>query len=177
MNVVFLSSPTEKKEKYDFILDVLKKYKLKVFNGTYPFKADLKQLQRYEADVIKEIKKCDAMVVEGTNTTIDLGRFITLGLQQHKSVLLLQKEGQSTQPLLSNSRLVKMTVYNPAKTAKVKEIIDDFIDQMKKQRLVYRFNLMLSPDINEYVMDKAQKQGISKADYIRSLIADDMTEE
>lgn len=122
----------------------------------------------------QEIKKADALVVEATESNFELGRFITLALQQHKPVLMLQKETMSAPLLLGSSRLVSLETYNPKDKVKMSQILLSFFKTVAKQRLLYRFNFMMSREMNGFLMTRAQEHGMSKADYIRTLILQDM---
>ncbi len=171
MYILYLSS-NQSKEINDFITSTLKKLKHTVSNGT--FLPDAKDKSSKLAKITREIKKSDALVVEGSTTNFDLGRLMTLAIFQHKPLLILQEKGKEQDVELGANRLVNNKTYTLKKSADFEKKIEDFIKAVKKQRLTYRFNLMLSRDINSYLMDQATDKGISKADYIRSLIIQDM---
>ncbi len=173
MYILYLSS-ADSKEVNDFITSTLKKLKHTVSNGS--FLANDKDKTSKLAKITREIKKADALVVEATVTNFDLGRLMTLAIFQHKPLLLLQQKGQEQSIELGANRLVNSKSYLLNKVPDLEKKLEDFMKAVKKQRLTYRFNLMLSRDINAYLMDQAQDKGISKADYIRSLIIQDMNE-
>lgn len=176
MYIVFLAPETSKSDIKNLYTEICKKIedsKNNLYDGTFPH--DTGAHEDHASQLTKEIKKADAIVVEATQSNFNLGRLITLALQQHKPVLMLQKELNSTPIVIGSSRLVNVKTYKNTKED-LDEILKDFFKVAKKQRLTYRFNLMLSRDIDIYLNDKAHEFGISKADYIRELIAKDMGE-
>lgn len=173
MYIVFLAPETSKsadKTHFQDICDKIKASKNTVYDGAFPI--DSGKHEDHSSQLTKEIKKADAIIVEATQSNFNLGRLITLALQQHKPVLMLQKEDKSSPIVIGSSRLISVKPYSTI--ADVEEIMRDFFKIAKKQRLTYRFNLMLSRDIDVYLSEQARSQGLSKADYIRELIVKDM---
>ena len=155
------------------IAEIIKKNKHKTMEAIL---SKLTKNKSSEAKLTTEIKKADALVVEASESSFELGRFITLALQQHKPVLMLQKKNKSTPLLVGSSRLISMETYFPEKNQELKKIIESFFKTAKKQRLLYRFNFMMSSDMNDFLMTASQKSGVSKADYIRNLVIENMGE-
>lgn len=125
--------------------------------------------------IAAEIKKADAVIIEGTRSTLDIGRFIATSLQYHKPILVLYRDAipdildDDTHSLLTHRK------YTPTNQKELKEeILNDFFTKVNKKKLLYRFNLMLNKEMNSFLMEKAKNYGISKADYIRQLINEDM---
>lgn len=177
MKIVYIDSPFNKNPVNKAILDSLQATHHKVYDGTLPKKVDERKLHQINAQLTREIKKCDCVIVEATESSFDMGRFIMLALLQHKPVLILQEMGKAQSYLLSSHRLVTQKTYTVNTLKKdISDILDSFVKVVKKQRLTYRFNLMLNKDLNMYLMDRSQEQNISKADYIRNLILGDMEE-
>ena len=56
----------------------------------------------------------------------------------------------------------------------IETILAGFFKTVAKQRLLYRFNFMMSREMDGFVREKAKNNGMSKADYIRTLILQDM---
>ncbi|CAN5229927.1 hypothetical protein BH09PAT2_BH09PAT2_02760 [soil metagenome] len=174
MYIVFLApeTPDSKiKKQYTDICEKIKESKNTLYDGTFP--PDTEAHEDHSSQLTKEIKKADALIVEATQSNFNLGRLITLALQQHKPVLMLQKEMNSTPIVIGSSRLVNVKTYKSS-SEDLDDVLKDFIKVAKKQRLTYRFNLMLSRDIDIYLNDKSHESGLSKADYIRELISKDM---
>ncbi|MBP9690496.1 hypothetical protein KBD81_00285 [Candidatus Woesebacteria bacterium] len=173
MNILYISAHADKKIN-DMIISALKRIKHTVIDGSFG-DTDPKKAQPL-ANTTRAIKKADAIVVEATTTTFDMGRLMTLAIFQHKPVLILQRKGAGLDIELGANRLVNNKTYSEDKLPDLDRKLEDFMKAVQKQRLTYRFNLMLSRDINGYLMEQSTEKGISKADYIRSLIIQDMTE-
>lgn len=171
MDILYISS-TEDARVNKPIIQALKNLKLTVFDGSFEEQSANKEVKF--SRTIREIKKTDGLVVEASSPTFDMGRIMTLAIFQHKPLLILQKKGAKVPLELGANRLVNTKTYLPEKGAELERKVEDFIKAIHKQKLTYRFNLMLSRDINAYLMEQAAEKGISKADYIRSLIVQDM---
>ncbi len=176
MYIVFLAPETknaQKHKQYARFVEMIKSFKHVCFDGSFPL--DENRFENHAAQLTREIKKADALVVEATESNFNIGRFITLALQQHKPTLLLQQTPGGAPLLIGTSRLVSTKQYEDMEMDAPRQL-ETFLKIAKKQRLNYRFNIMLSRDLNSYVLDKAQSQGMSKADYIRDLIVHDMAD-
>jgi len=171
MYIVYLSA-TEDNKINKPILSVINKQKHTAINRA--FSDQTKNKSSHIAHTTKEIKKADGIVFECSETNFDLGRLLTLALLQHKSVLLLQMKGKEQDMDLGESRLVTKKTYIPNDEKNIEKHLESFVKIIEKHRLSYRFNLMLSRDINTYLIDQSQLKSISKADYIRTLILQDM---
>lgn len=171
MYIVYLSA-TDDSSINKPVLSVIKQMKHTAINRSFTEKTTNKT--NHIAQTTKEIKKADGIIFESTSTNFDLGRLLTLALLQHKPLLLLQMKGHEKDLELGESRLVTKKTYTKGNEKQIQSALEKFIKIIEKQRLSYRFNLMLSRDINTYLMDQAQSKSISKADYIRTLIVRDM---
>jgi hypothetical protein len=168
MYILFIST-----EKHNFIVDAIEEAKHKVWQNILA--SDQKRKSTIDiAKLMNEIKKSDAVVIESTESNFEMGRFTTLALLQHKPVLMLQKDKYVAPLVLGESRLVTQTSYIPGDAKEMKNILANFFKVVAKQRLLYRFNFMMSREMNAFVGEKAQESGVSKADYIRSLISEVM---
>lgn len=172
MHIVYLSV-SDNTKKDQAILLAIKKQKHTAINRAFSDKTVNKQ--NHIAQTIKEIKKSDGIVVECSSTNFDLGRLLTLSLLQHKPVLLLEQKGLETEIELGESRLVTKKTYRQNDDKSISASFEKFIQIIEKQRLSYRFNLMLSGEIDAHLLSQSLKRNISKADYIRSLILADMS--
>jgi len=171
MNILYLSA-NPLPDNNNFIISAIKHLKNAVFSGVL-LDSDPKKADKLSA-VTKEIKRTDAVILETSNINFDMGRLMTLSIFQHKPVLLLQEKGKNSSVELGANRLVNTKTYILGKDTELERKIEDFMKAVKKQRLTYRFNLMLSRDINTYLAEQSADKNISKADYIRSLIIQDM---
>ncbi|PIZ66423.1 hypothetical protein COY14_00345 [Candidatus Roizmanbacteria bacterium CG_4_10_14_0_2_um_filter_36_9] len=172
MNILYISVSSDQKT-HSAILPVLKSQFGTVTDLS--FNDSTKNKPDHLAQTMKEIKKADGIVAEVSQTNFDLGRLLTITLLQHKPMLILEPKGSTQSLELGESRLVNTKNYELDNLKKLEKNFQDFAQVIEKQRLSYRFNLMLSRDINTFLMDKAQEMSISKADYIRTLIEREMS--
>lgn len=171
MYIVFLS--IKPSDSTILITKAIESAKHTLWNATLSSNPDQKS-SKDAAVLTKEIKKADALVVEATESNFELGRFITLALQQHKPVLMLQNENKIVPLLLGSSRLVSLETYKVGDKKAMEQNLTSFFKTVAKQRLLYRFNFMMSREMDAFVRDKAKENSMSKADYIRTLILNDM---
>lgn len=171
MNILFLSANPQQ-DTNTFIVNAIKRLKNTVFSAVL-LDTDAKKTEKL-AVATKEIKRTDAVILEASNLNFDMGRLMTLSIFQHKPILLLQEKGKNQPVELGSNRLVNNKTYILSKDSELERKVEDFMKAVKKQRLTYRFNLMLSRDINSYLAEQSADKNISKADYIRSLIIQDM---
>ncbi|MFW5703455.1 MAG: hypothetical protein ACOCXQ_01340 [Patescibacteria group bacterium] len=124
--------------------------------------------------VSNEIKNADAVIVTSSISGIELGGCISLALQHRKSTLLFYTKSKPESVLFGSSNLITMEKWNDKAAKNLNEIMKPFFSDTKKKKLLYRFNLMLSREMNIYLSRKSRDTGVSKADYVRQLISYDM---
>jgi TPP-dependent 2-oxoacid decarboxylase len=176
LTFVILSPPPQsdhEQNRLSLITSLCKKLGVEVIPG-YTKKGSGNKLQ-YKT-ISAEIKQADGVIIEASRPTLDIGRFIATALQYHKPVLILY-QGELPDVLADDTHtLVTIKEYEEPKHDHLEQkILSSFLTKVEKKKLLYRFNLMLSKEMNMYLMDKAKTKGVSKADYIRTLITDDMT--
>jgi hypothetical protein len=172
MNILFLAPAVNKTNipsDYKHIVDACKSYTHSIIDGY--LKKDTESPQDRYKRLVSDMRKAEAMIVEGTTLTVETSRLITLALQLHLPVLLVYTKNNPETSVFETSRLLSLKKYDSKTLGKV---LEKFFRQVDKQRLLYRFNLMLSKDLGAYVLDRSRKHKVSKADYIRSLILRDM---
>lgn len=176
MHIIFIPSEIAQDKKLnETIVSFCTSQGHKVFDATIDEKSTPDDVKKKINDLIAEIKQTDAIIFEVTQPSFNQGRYLTLALQNHKSILLLYRDNLSSEFVSTEqSRLISTYEYQKNDTISLENGIKEFIKLVKKQRLLYRFNLMISKDLNSYLMDKSREQGVSKADYLRNLIVQDM---
>jgi hypothetical protein len=177
MKIVFIAPETKKNSSHDIILELCQKLKKKVQEFYISFEHDkdsLNKIQQHFKSAVTAINRSDALVIEGSTKEADFGPFINVAMQQHKPTLLLHTSPISKSWMFSASRLIIVKQYSPKQIDELERLLKEFFDGVKKKKLIYRFNIMLNKEINTFLMDKAKDEGVSKADYIRQLIANDM---
>lgn len=173
MNIVFLGLPVNTKslpEHYKLILEMLTKAGHTV-NQDY-ISSDYSDSQTRHKNILSQIKKADGVIAEGTEITPEMSRFITLSLQFRVPTLILYQKNDPEAFVFETSRLLSLKKYTEKN---LKQRLDTFFNQINKNRLLYRFNLMMSKEMTTFVMDKSRQSKVSKADYIRNLILQDMS--
>lgn len=173
MKIVFIAPATAKNEKpvYKKIVSLCKKndHSVQEYYKILPEKS----LRDRAQTIADAIKKAECVICEVSTITVETSRFISLALQFHIPTLFLYKEENNEMQAFEISRFLTMKKYDDA-TLDVR--LKEYFKQIQKQRLLYRFNLMLSHELGQYVLDKSEGKRISKADYIRQLIIRDMNE-
>jgi hypothetical protein len=174
MKIVLLAPNTSQKntiKEYQMIADVCKKLKHTV-NADYIHHAkDAKEMEKKYKNVMNEIKEADVVVAEATTLTVDVSRLITFALQYHIPTLVLYRDKSPESFVFESSRLLLLKHYSPSN---LEEVIKTHLKKINRKKLIYRFNLMLSKELGSFVMDRSKENRVSKADYIRQLIVDDM---
>lgn len=173
MKFVFIGTSTPKEEtpEHKRIIEMCTKYEHSV---TPYYKIDPEKDLRSRIAIIAEtIKKSDAVICDVTDMTIETSRIISLALQFHIPTLFLYRFEEKYLQAFEMSRFLTKKRYTEET---LEEKLKEYFRQIDKQRLLYRFNLMLSNELGGYILEKSKSMRISKADYIRKLILKDMQE-
>lgn len=169
----------EKYQKYyDMVLKVIEATKAELIateKGNYKqilSDKEIKQLKKpllihYEA-IKKGILWADAVIIEISNEDFQLGHEATLTIQNKKPVLCLSIHEDFSKKI--NNRFFFGARYNEYN---VEEIVENFINFVKKEQLSERFNLFITPSQLSYVEKKAKEEKVNKSEYIRKLIDED----
>lgn len=70
--------------------------------------------------------------------------------------------------------MITFVKYTEKAMEEMETILKPFFTDIKKKRLLYRFNLMLSREMNIFLGHRSREHGVSKADYVRQLIVRDL---
>jgi nitrogenase subunit NifH len=183
MKVFFLASIAVSKELRSSYLDVvsiLESEGHKV-NAKHSFitpeelvKKSQKSNEERAKDLLREMLTSDCVVFEGTRPSTGGGYYLSMALQKSIPVLFLIQEEYKGLYLASSNRLLKIKQYSPTNKKKLREIIQNFFAFAGKKRLSSRFNLMISDSMDDFLNAISKGNGVSKADYIRDLVYDEM---
>lgn len=184
MKIVFIASIAGKEhleENYHMISDLCQKNGHDVYDD-YTFKhtpailakSSISNLKRNYKKITAKIKACDIVIAETTQSSTGVGRYIGVALQYHKPVLVLYTTYPPRALLADPTRLITIKKYNPHSIKVLEAKLHQFFIQAENKLYTYRFNIMLSNEINEYLHDKSKENNVSKADYLRNLIVNDM---
>lgn len=146
------------------------------------FKRDYRKVNKqsnkqHEFDFQKardKIQKSDVMVVEATYPSIGVGHTMTIALEMHKAVLVLYQNDPHGLLVGDPNRLLTAKKYSLKDIKNLKNVISTFLEKANRRLLNKRFNFMIDEMEEEYLEWASNKKGVSKADYIRQLIDEDL---
>lgn len=165
------------------IVKTLENLKHEVYSN-HVFKRDFRKVNRqtkkeHEFDFQKardQIQKSDVMVVEGTYPSIGVGHMMTIALEMHKAVLVLYQNDPHGLLVGDPNRLLTVKKYSLKDGKALKNALSVFLEKANRRLLNKRFNFMIDEMEEDYLEWASNKKGISKADYIRQLIDEDLKE-
>lgn len=184
MRIVFVASLAGKKqleENYRQIVVLCRQHNHKIFDdyvfkydAEYLTKGNINSLKRNYKNISYEIKKADVLIAEVTQSSLGVGRFISIALEYHKPILLLYSRYIPRAFVYDPTRLITLRKYSLSNPKELEHKIIKFLQIAVKKRLTYRFNLMLTKEMEEYLTTTISRENLSKADYIRKLISEKM---
>ena len=127
--------------------------------------------KKYHKKLTKWIAGADVIICEVSYpSTINIGHEITLALDKGKPILALHKPGREATTLLGiDSEKFTLLEYTEETLA---DVLSDWLEEVEGV-LNTRFTMILEPRIKKY-LDKITKTGLSRSEYIRNLILQDM---
>ncbi|MBI3887726.1 hypothetical protein HY310_01515 [Candidatus Microgenomates bacterium] len=182
MKVFYTASFTGKEKyqkQYDWVRNAIKANKVELVSpeeGNYLNMlsekeqlaiVDLKKIH-YEA-IRRGIEWADAVIIEISQEDFQLGHEATLAIQAQKYVLCLSVNENFSQKI--DNRFFKGAQYGELT---IDEIVENFLKEAGKNLLSQRFNMFLSASQIQQLEAAAQKYGVNKSEYIRSLIEKDL---
>lgn len=186
MKVFFNASIAGKSENlraYEIIIKAIKEHGCEIYSdhvikdecNTENFKLK-KDYRNYSKTIRKLLTESDVVVTESTFPSIMVGYILHLALQQRKHVLVLYQNNPHRILVGDSSEYLNVKRYNPKQYQKLKTILGKFFDKTKNKSLNIRFNLMIDEMLDKILEKKSKKINISKADYIRKLIENDVND-
>ena len=122
--------------------------------------------QKLHYDAIRRgILWADAVIIEISHESFQLGHEATLAMQAKKHVLCLSTH-EDYSPKLDN-RYFHAAIYN---RMTIDEQIESFLKLARRDLLSRRFNLFLTSCQEQFVKQKGDESGEGASDYIRGLI-------
>lgn len=122
--------------------------------------------------ITDEIKKSDAVIVEGTYPSIGTGHYMTIALSYLKPVLVLYQKNPHGVLVGDPNRLLFLEKYDTKDLEELRKKIVKFTLLAKKKTLKNRFNLMLDDEMVEFLDIQAKRLNLSKADLIRQMVSE-----
>ncbi len=153
-----------------------KGHKVNIVSTSAPQKETSEDTE-YTISISNEIKNADAVIITASISGIELGGCLSLALQHRKSTLLCYTKKKPESVLFASTNMITMVKCDDKTMNNLEEVMKPFFSDTKKKKLLYRFNLMLSREMNIFLSKKSRENGVSKADYVRQLITRDLGQE
>ncbi len=184
MKIFFTSSYREKsrlQSTYDKIIEVLKKSKVDIISREVQDYGDFldKKLMKGKSPeelhymfVRKATLEADAVIIEASSDSFQLGHESGLALVYNKPVLCLSEKWDY-------SRKIRHPVFyaKEYKTEKqIEEYIEEFLKSVENLQYSVRFNMRLSPAQKNFLDLLGQKTNKTTSEIIRDLIQKEMTD-
>ncbi|MDQ6985869.1 MAG: hypothetical protein Q9M91_00240 [Candidatus Dojkabacteria bacterium] len=151
-------------------LEVYKKRRKNIIKNIDDLKYDSTENKYVHHDAIRMcIMIADAVIIDGTHPSFRLGYEATIATQHKKPTLVVSKTKDYSD--LINAPYLYGAIYTKYT---ISEIVTNFLNEAKKKALRHRFNLMISDEEKEYLDQKSLFEGVSKAEYIRNLVRNDL---
>ena len=118
------------------------------------------------------IRECDCIIVEGSYpSTINVGFEVGMILSRDKPVILLFQQGKD--PVFINHLYSSRLIRSEYTDNNVKEVLIWCFKELK-QVLNRRFTFFVPPEIDLFLDETSKKNNISRSEYIRTLIENEM---
>lgn len=123
----------------------------------------------------------DLMLLDGQFSNIDTGYLAAMALSREKTILCLIPKGfpipeifEQLVAVKSYSKLFKPIFYTSGDIDSVlKKVLLDCIP-VNKEKASIKFTLRITPTMEKFIESKSKELALSKADYLRNLIQDQM---
>ncbi|MCX7996630.1 MAG: hypothetical protein N2691_02605 [Patescibacteria group bacterium] len=179
MRIIILAPQTEAsqlkrdtKPLIDFITE--KGHKADIVSITAKKSLKAGEDQDYAFSISNEIKNADAIIIIPGLGGIELGICMSLCLQHRKTTLVGYDRVKPESPLIAATNMISFFKYNEKSLGELEQVMKPFFTDIRKKKLLYRFNLMLSREMNLFLGKRSRENAVSKADYVRTLILKDM---
>lgn len=130
--------------------------------------------------VQEALKQSDACILDCTLMDVYVGEQLAMIVEKELPLLLLvdgSVKDVSDSPLTDyfiskdHMQYIQKKIYT---RDNVKTIIYDFLEWVKANRKIVRFNLEIEKNLDDYLKEKAKKHNTSKSEEIRKLVIKDM---
>lgn len=118
-------------------------------------------------DLIRKCKQAEVLIVEASIHSLTMGYYIKLALDLDKPVIILHRIGE--RPFFFSgiqNDLLQILEYSPES---IPEILEEGIN-FAKDKINIRFNMFLSPELNNYLKWAANRSGTQRSSFFRSLL-------
>ena len=135
--------------------------------------------ERWEL-VQQALSQADACILDCTLMDVFVGEQLAMIVERGMPLLLLidgSQENTQDSPLteyfISKDHLKYIKKEKYTKET-LRQIVADFLEWVKENKRIVRFNLEIGKDLDDYLKDKANKNNSSKSEEIRKLIVENM---
>ncbi len=125
------------------------------------------QLQEIYQEVISEMKKADLVILDISIHSLTMGFYVKAALDFDKPTIILHAKNQKPRFFSGiQNDLLQILEYTPET---IPETLEDAIN-FAKDKINIRFNMFLSPELNNYLKWAAIRTGTQRSSFFRSLL-------
>jgi hypothetical protein len=180
-----LLSTKELDEKYQQIVDILKKSGMFVVSSSDENNADFKKEELEQMNATGEIlmDKMDCVIIEASKSDQEIGYLLAYAISQKKPLLYLYQRGTPERVAygyLTKKNVPEFIQMKSYVAADLEERILEFINSIGagiKEKPTIKFTLRLTPRMERYLTAKAKRAKMNKADYLREIVGELMKKE
>lgn len=118
----------------------------------------------------------DVLIAEIHGSNVDINYQIVLALTDKKPVLCVYPEGSNVEKSLppTNGNIAKNLTIKPYNQTNLSDVVKNFLSSLKNGSEPNRFNFFLTRELEEYIKWVPFGKGMTKSNFIRRLIMDEM---
>lgn len=128
--------------------------------------------KRYKAR-LREIAQANICVFESSMHSLAIGQLVQESLRKDKPVIVLHDETFTPNFILATKDKEKRIQVLEYTDQNINEVLEYGLENAE-QLVTTRFTMLMPPEYNQFLDEINQSEGISRSDYIRNLITDDM---
>jgi hypothetical protein len=169
-----LSGKQQYQNSYDTIINTLKYENVEVisrelqdvsFLVSEAKRGDMSENEAHYLFVKKGIALANAVVIEASVDRFQLGHEATLALLYNKPVLIVSQNRDYSEQIVYPKFIAKQ--YNSASS--LVSIVKNFLRYVEETQYS-KFNFIISSELDDYLVWKAKRTGLSKSDILREYI-------
>lgn len=128
--------------------------------------------ERYRSR-LKEIAQADICVCEVSMHSLAMGQLVQEAIRREKPVIILYQLGKKPQFMIGTAVEEKRVQLLEYSMDDLKEVLEYGLEQAKEM-LTVRFTMLMPPEYDKILNKINEEEGISRSDYIRGLIKEDV---
>lgn len=139
------------------------------------YQTEEKDWQKRYFSRLEEIAKADVCIFEVSTHSISVGQLLQEAIRREKPVIALysNEEPHFLLGTAGNENRLQLLKYTPQDL----EDILKYAFETAEQLLTTRFTMLLSPEYSRFLDNLNKEKGISRSEYIRSLIREKMSKD